>query len=105
MKLLDLVAIRLPCGACGGEYEVPLRDVAASQRMLHEGCPVTEATECPPLAQAGLAPAELLERLQSDWEQLEESARRMAGRLVIHPTDTVVPCSANDRPTASRRRA
>lgn len=84
MDILDSIAIRLPCRACGQEYEVPLRDILVSHRMLHEGCPVREETECPPLAQSRLIGLSFMEDLQRDWRRLEESARAAGGRLVLH---------------------
>lgn len=40
MDILEIVAIEIPCSACGGRYEVTLKQIALSQQMLHEGCPV-----------------------------------------------------------------
>lgn len=84
MNILDSIAVRLPCRTCGEEYEVPLRDIVLSHGMLHEGCPILEETECPPLAQSKLIGLSLLEDLQRVWERLEESARAAGGRLVMH---------------------
>ena len=84
MDILDSIAIHLPCLACGQEYEVPLRDILLSHRMLHEGCPISVETECPPLAQSKLVGVGLLEDLQRDWGRLEASARAAGGHLVMH---------------------
>ena len=54
MDILEIVAIEIPCSACGGRYEVTLKQIALSQQMLHEGCPVQVVDECPPLAYSGL---------------------------------------------------
>ena len=40
MDILKVVSIETPCSACGGRYEVTLKQVALSQKMLHEGCPI-----------------------------------------------------------------
>ena len=32
MDILEIVAIEIPCSACGGRYEVTLKQVALSQR-------------------------------------------------------------------------
>ena len=50
MDILEIVAIEIPCSACGGRYEVTLKQIALSQQLLHEGCPVQVVDECPPLA-------------------------------------------------------
>jgi hypothetical protein len=34
MDILEIVAIEIPCSACGGRYEVTLKQVAVSQEML-----------------------------------------------------------------------
>jgi hypothetical protein len=47
MDILESVAIEVPCSACGGRYEVTLKQIALSQQMLHEGCPVQVVDECP----------------------------------------------------------
>ena len=75
MDILDFVAIEIPCVACGGRYEVTLKQIALSQKMLHEGCPIRVETECPPLAQSGLVDQELVQELQSVWGRLEEKVR------------------------------
>jgi len=81
MDILEIVAIEIPCSACGGRYEVTLKQVALSQMMLHEGCPVQTETECPPLAYSGLMDQELVQELQRVWVRLEEKARGASGEL------------------------
>ena len=81
MDILEFVAIEIPCVACGGRYEVTLKQVALSQKMLHEGCPIRVETECPPLAQSGLVDQELIQELQSIWGRLEEKVRAVGGEL------------------------
>jgi hypothetical protein len=81
--ILEIVAIEIPCSACGGRYEVTLKQVALSQEMLHEGCPVQVADECPPLAYSGLVDPELVQELQRVWVRLEEKARGASGELKL----------------------
>ena len=82
--ILEVVAIEIPCSACGGRYEVTLKQVATSQEMLHEGCLVQVETECPPLAYSRLVDPELVQELQRVWVRLEEKARRAGGELKLH---------------------
>jgi hypothetical protein len=84
MDILDIVAIEIPCSACGGRYEITLKQIALSQRMLHEGCPVQVVDECPPLAYSGLVDQELVWELQNVWTRLEERARGDSGELKLH---------------------
>ena len=81
MDILEIIAIEIPCSACGGRYEVTLKQVALSQQMLHEGCPVQVETECPPLAYSGLVDQELVQELQRVWARLEETARGAGGEV------------------------
>ena len=81
--ILEIVAIEIPCSACGGRYEVTLKQVALSQKMLHEGCPVQVETECPPLAYSGLVDPELVQELQRVWVRLEEKARGAGGEVKL----------------------
>jgi hypothetical protein len=83
MDILEILAIDIPCSACGGRYEVTLKQVALSQEMLHEGCPVQVENECPPLAYSGLVDQELVQELQSVWIRLEEKARGAGGELKL----------------------
>jgi hypothetical protein len=81
--ILEIVAIEIPCSACGKRYEVSLKQIALSQQMLHEGCPVQVADECPPLAYSGLVDPELVQELQRIWVRLEEKARGASGELKL----------------------
>jgi hypothetical protein len=83
MDILEIVAIELPCSACGGRYEVTLKQVALSQEMMHEGCPIQVETECLPLAYYGLVDKELVQELQRIWARLEESARGAGGEVKL----------------------
>ena len=84
MDVLEIVVIEIPCSACGGRYEVTLKQVALSQQMLHEGCPVRAETECPPLFYSGLVDRDLVLELQRVWARLEEEARGASGELKLH---------------------
>jgi hypothetical protein len=81
IDILESVAIEIPCSACGGRYEVSLRQVQLSQTMLHEGCPVQVVDECPPLAYSGLADQEIIQELQTVWARLEEKAHGVGGEV------------------------
>lgn len=81
MDILEKVAIEIPCSACGGRYEVTLRQVLDSQEMLHEGCPVQIVDECPPLAYSGLVDQEVIQELQRVWARLEDKTRGAGGEV------------------------
>ena len=83
MDILEKLAIEIPCGACGGRYEVTLKQVLLSQEMLHEGCPVQRVDECPPLAYSGLVDREIIQELQTVWDRLEEKARGAGGEVKL----------------------
>lgn len=110
MNILDAVAISLPCQSCGGNYQVPLRDVLLSQTILHEGCPVSQETECPPVFQSRLFEHGEVEELQHVWSRLENRARSDGGELVLlgvpdlAETQPAVPRQTNAE-TARRREA
>lgn len=110
MNILDAVAISLPCHSCGGRYQVPLRDVLLSHTMLHQGCPVSQETECPPVFQSRLFERPEVEELQRVWSRLENHARSDGGELVLlgasdsTATQPAVP-TETDPETARRREA
>jgi len=83
MDILEIVAIEIPCSACGGRYEVTLKQVLLSQEMLHEGCPVQVESECPPLAYSGVVDQEVVQELQRIWVRLEESAHGAGGEVKL----------------------
>lgn len=87
MNILDTVGISLPCQSCGNRYQVPLRDVLLSHTILHEGCPVHQETECPPVFQSRLFERKDIEELQRAWNQLEQRARADGGQLVLMAVD------------------
>jgi len=83
MNILDAVGINLPCRSCGSTYQVPLRDVLLSHTILHDGCPASQETECPPVFQSRLFESKDIEELQHAWNQLEQRARADGGELVF----------------------
>ena len=83
MNILDTVGISLTCRSCGDNYRVPLRDVLLSHTILHDGCPVAEETECPPVFQSRLFERKDIEELQRAWNQLDQRARSDGGELVL----------------------
>lgn len=83
MDILDAIAIEFPCRACGNPYEVSLKQIMLSQDMLHEGCPVSDERECPPMFYADVVDRDLIDELQRAWVRLEERARAGGGRLLL----------------------
>ena len=83
MDILEKLAIEIPCSACGGRYEVTLKQVLLSQQMLHEGCSVQRVDECPPLAYSGLLDREIIQELQTVWARLEKKARGAGGEVKL----------------------
>ncbi len=83
MNILEAISVRIPCTVCGRFYEVPLSDILLSYRMLEQGCPVPEETECPPLFQTRLVPREVLRDFVKAWQQLENSVQRDNAELTL----------------------
>lgn len=83
MNILDAVGISLPCRSCGDNYQVPLRDVLLSHKMLHQSCQGFPETECPPAFQSRLFERKDIEELQRAWSQLENKAATDGGELVL----------------------
>ncbi|MBZ0169151.1 hypothetical protein MELA_00151 [Candidatus Methylomirabilis lanthanidiphila] len=85
MDILEVIAVELPCNACGDRYEVTLKQILLSQQMLHDGCPIPAhyTTECPPLHYADLADRELIEGLNRTWLELEARVGRVGARLLL----------------------
>ncbi len=85
MDILDAIAIELPCSACGGRYEVSLKQIMLSEQMMHQGCPVPSqyTTECPPQYYADLVDRELIQALQRTWICLEVRAQAAGSRLLL----------------------
>ena len=86
MDILDSIAIMVPCAVCGGRYEVTLKQVALSQKMMHDGCPVHDETECPPLYYAPLIDRQLAQDFRELWARLEKEAQAAGGELRLHGT-------------------
>ena len=83
MDLLSIAALRLTCPACGESYAVPLRSILLSHQILHDGCPVAQETECPPVFHERLASCAAVRELEAAWKGLEEKARSAGGELVL----------------------
>jgi hypothetical protein len=83
MNIVEALSIRIPCTVCGQFYEVPLTDILLSYRMLEQGCPVPDETECPPLFQMRLIPREVLHDFVKAWQRLEKSVHRDNGELML----------------------
>ncbi len=105
MDILSVAAIRLPCSWCGESYEVPLRDILLSHKIMHEGCPVAEETECPPAFQSRLASEWAVKTLDQAWRRLERRATADGGELVLIGRKTersLETKKATKRPKAGR---
>ncbi len=83
MNIVKALSIRIPCTVCGEFYEVPLTDILLSYRMLEQGCPVPDETECPPLFQTRLIPRDVLHDFVEAWQRLEKSVDRDNGELML----------------------
>lgn len=83
MDILEAVTIKLPCGACGGQYEISLKQILLSQDMLHEGCPVVDQRECPSLFYADLVDRKLIQELQRAWLRLEGKTHAAGRKLLL----------------------
>jgi len=83
MDILASAAIQMPCSHCGQPYSVPLSDILLSHKIMHDGCPVTQETECPPVFQSRLATQSAIENLRRAWRRLEKKAQQDGGELVL----------------------
>jgi hypothetical protein len=81
--LLESLAVRVPCAACGEHYDISLRQVLLSQQMMHEGCPVPTETECPPIFHAPLAEGKAVRELERSWSRLTALLRAKGLDLVL----------------------
>lgn len=81
--ILDHVAVSTPCGACGGRYDVTLRQILLSQELLHEGCPVQHERDCPPLVYGPLADRAAVGAFRDAWDRLADQIRRSGGELTL----------------------
>lgn len=87
MDILAAVTIELPCGACGGSYEMTLREIELHQQALHEGCLARFETECSPIFYGDLFHRRQIDEFTEAWRHLEEAARAAGGRLSVRGTD------------------
>jgi len=83
MDILTSAAIQMPCSHCGQSYAVPLSDILLSHKIMHDGCPVAQETECPPIFQSRLAAQSAIENLRRAWRRLEKRAVQDGGELVL----------------------
>jgi len=83
VNILEDVGLELPCPQCGSVYRLPLKSIGISQRMLHEGCPLHDERECPPVFYGPLLESGLVDDLQAVWARLERGAQSAGGRMVI----------------------
>jgi hypothetical protein len=81
--ILEHVAVSVPCSACGDRYSVTLRHVLLAQNLMHEGCPVHDDRECPPLVYAPLAASPAIEALRVAWTGLAEQVRQAGWELTL----------------------
>ncbi len=106
MDILSRVAVRLPCRWCGESYFVPLRDVLLSHQVMHEGCPVPEETECPPVFQSRLAAESAVKAFEEAWGRLERRALADGGELALmNPSSPENESKRSGEQAASDRRA
>lgn len=83
VNVLDYIAIRLSCPACGNAYNVPLSDILLSHEVVRAGCPVCHETECPPVFQIRLFDRAAIAELERAWNKVAEKAKRDGGQLVL----------------------
>lgn len=83
LDVLETLGLELACPICGCSYRVPLKTVAISQRMLHDGCPVSDERECAPIFYGPLIEPEVLKDLEAAWSKLETRAQKTGGHIVI----------------------
>ena len=83
MDILASAAIQMPCSHCGQSYSVPLSDILLSHKIMHDGCPVAQETECPPVFQSRLATQSAIENLRRAWRRLEKKAQQDGRELVL----------------------
>lgn len=75
LDILQFVSISVPCAACGSHYDVPLRQILTSHRLLHEGCPVASETECPQVTYSALLNEAVLNDFERSWTHLAAEVR------------------------------
>jgi hypothetical protein len=102
--ILEAIAIKLPCPACGERYAVTLKQVLISKQMLHEGCPVPNqyTNECPPLYYADLAECASIQEIERLWLKLQERVGEVGGELIL---STIHEPAKPPRATTKRSKA
>lgn len=83
MNILDEVGGPIPRSANFGECVVTLKQALLSHQMLHDGCPVSDERECPPIYWSRVIDEQLINELQSTWKRLEQAAWRAGGELTL----------------------
>lgn len=83
LDILQHVAVRVPCGACGRYYDVTLREVLLSQAMLHAGCPASSDRECPPLTHAALADEAAVRDFERSWRRVIQQVNSIGLDLTV----------------------
>lgn len=83
MNILDQVAIRVRCGVCSGEYDVPASVVVEGQQAILHGCPGCSDYECEARFVASLADSQALSALQTAWAAFEASVTAHGGAGII----------------------
>ncbi|MCZ7679342.1 MAG: hypothetical protein M5U28_11510 [Sandaracinaceae bacterium] len=81
--ILHQIDVEVRCVQCGESYRLPAALIAASQRMLEEGCPGTSSHECAPAFYASLIEPVPLQALVRAWEEVQRSARAYGERVVL----------------------
>lgn len=75
-------AIKLPCGICGGTYEVPLRWIERAHGALRAGCPGTDYQACPYAAFGDLVPEDTFAEHNCMMHRLSRVAEMLGGAVV-----------------------
>ena len=83
---LDDLQLELPCPQCGQLYQLSLGVIASSQRLMHDGCPVTDERECPPEFYGPLLEPGLIGDLEVLLERLATAAQSLGGHVVARQT-------------------
>ncbi len=105
MSILDHLAITVPCGVCGGDFNVPVSVVAVGQEAIAPRCPGCSDYECEARFVAGLVDRRALADLQAAWDQFEANATSHGGRGVVLVAVPAVPPLGLDDARERRLRA
>lgn len=88
MNILDSIFLVVSCPGCNGSYDVPASVAGASDKMLHDGCPVTNPLDCPERHYPALVDPRALEDLGRAFERVEESAHSRGCSIVLRASPT-----------------